>query len=63
MLTFLHAQPTIRPDTMGFKHRTYAAHMVEIPSAVRGHETNISPFRKWTDLMYGNVLQMWQMRI
>ena len=64
MLTFLHAaQPTVRPDTVGFMCRTHAARMVAIPSAVRGHKTNISPFGKGTDLIYGNALKMWRMRI
>ena len=60
---------TLRPGKLSYhnaalvQYTTHAAYMVFIPSAVRGHETNISPFGKRTDLMYGSALKMWRLRI
>ena len=51
------------PDAALVQYTTHAAYMVDLPPAVRGHETNTSPFGKRTDLMYDSVLKMWRLRI
>ena len=52
------------PNAALVQYPTYAAHVFRTSSAVHGHETNISPFGKRTDLMmYSSVLKMWRLRI